>query len=256
MGGEVVLSAKSIGKSYGGRKIIEGVDLELHKNELVCLLGVSGIGKSTLFNILSGLEKPDYGTVTLLGGDITGIPGKVSFMQQKDLLLPFYTVIDNVTLPLVIRGTRKKDARYQALKYFAQFGLEGEQDKYPLQMSGGQRQRAALLRTYLCGGAAALLDEPFSALDAFTKARIHNWYIHIMQEISLPTVFITHDIDEAVLLSDRIEIMSGKPGRIRASMMVGAPKPRDSSFTVTEEFLAIKRQILELLNEEPAPGQG
>ena len=147
--GTEILRAERICKSYDGRAIIRDVSLRLDQGELVCLLGVSGAGKTTLFHALSGLERPEAGRVLLSGEDITGRPGKISYMLQKDLLLPHKKVADNVALPLVLRGEKPKAAREKALGYFAQFGLEGTGDKYPAQLSGGMRQRAALLRTFL-----------------------------------------------------------------------------------------------------------
>ena len=135
-------------------------------------------------------------------------------MLQKDLLLPYQTIIDNVSRPLVIRGEKKAKAREYASKYFDEFGLMGTENKYPHQLSGGMRQRAALLRTYLFSDQVALLDEPFSALDSITKSSMHRWFLKVMEQIKLSSFLITHDIDEAILLSDRIYIMSGKPGRI------------------------------------------
>ena len=246
-GGEAVLQAQGVSKSYGGRTIIQDISLTLGEGELVGLLGVSGAGKTTLFNVLSGLERPDGGTVLLRGEEITGTPGHISYMLQKDLLLPHKKMADNVALPLVIRGKGKKEARAEAASYFSAFGLEGTQDKYPAQLSGGMRQRAALLRTFLGSRGVALLDEPFSALDALTKREIHRWYMGMMDQLDLATLFITHDIDEAILLSDRVCILAGQPGRVVEELTILPPRPRELSFTLSEEFLACKRQILALL---------
>ncbi|HEX2937806.1 MAG TPA: ABC transporter ATP-binding protein [Ruminiclostridium sp.] len=243
-----VLWANNITKKYGGRTIIENISLKLNAGELVCLLGVSGIGKSTLFGVLSGLVTPESGSVILCGEDITGKPGHIGYMQQKDLLLPYKTVMNNVCLPLIIRGMKKKEAREKANPLFKTFGLDGNQDKYPVQLSGGMRQRAALLRTYLFGGKAALLDEPFSALDAITKSAMHRFYLDIMEKIKLPTIFITHDIDEAILISDRIYIMSGPPGRISSEIVISEKKPRSADFSVSNEFLDYKKEIIRKLN--------
>lgn len=245
-----VLTAEAITKSYGGRPVIADVSLELQSGELVCLLGISGIGKSTLFGVLSGLVEPDSGQVLLSGNNVTGQPGHIGYMQQKDLLLPYKTVIDNTALPIIIKGAKKREAREKAASYFEIFGLAGTQKKYPAQLSGGMRQRAALLRTYLFGGAAALLDEPFSALDAITKSAMHRFYLGIMEKIKLPTLFITHDIDEAIVLSDRIYIMTGPPGRITAQIHITEPKPRAADFTVSDAFINYKRQVLRVLSTE------
>lgn len=241
------LKAEDITKSFDGRTIIKGVSLELLEGELVSLLGVSGGGKTTLFHILAGISLPDEGHVYLDGQDITGKPGLVSYMLQKDLLLPYRTIVDNVALPLIIKGMKKKEAREKAGAYFERFGLEGTEKQYPSQLSGGMRQRAALLRTYLFSGSIALLDEPFSALDMLTKARMHEWYLKVMEEIRLSTLFVTHDIDEAILLSDRICLLTGAPGRITKEIIIREPRPRGKDFSVSKEFMEYKREILKYL---------
>lgn len=241
------LTVKNVSKSYDGRKIIKNISLTLHQGELVSILGVSGGGKTTLFNVISGLTKPDEGQVFLDEEEITGKPGLISYMLQKDLLLPYRTIEDNVALPLMIRGMKKKEARAKAAPYFAEFGLEGTQKQYPRQLSGGMRQRAALMRTYMFSQNVALLDEPFSALDTITKGSMHTWYLDIMEKIRLSTLFITHDIDEAILLSDRICLLTGKPGQITKEIVIREPRPRRKDFNLTEEFLDYKKEILSAL---------
>ena len=241
------LIVKGVSQSYNQEKIIENISIELHDRELVCLLGASGGGKTTLFNVISGLLEPDCGQVLLNGEDITGCPGHISYMLQKDLLLPYKTIVDNVALPLCIKGEKKKIAREKAVEHFEEFGLGGTEKKYPHQLSGGMRQRAALLRTYMFSKDAALLDEPFSALDTLTKSEMHTWYLDVMDKIHLSTLFITHDIDEAILLSDRIYLLSGKPGQITEEIIIREPKPRGKNFNLTEQFLEYKKQILEKL---------
>lgn len=243
------LRAENITKSFDGTEIIKDITVDLKEGEVVSLLGVSGGGKTTLFNVLSGLSEPDEGRVFLDGEDITGKPGKVSYMLQKDLLLPYYTTIHNVALPLIIKGMKKKQAQEKANELFSFFGLEGTQKKYPHQLSGGMKQRAAFLRTYLSGRGVALLDEPFSALDTITKNTVHEWYLNIMEEIKLSTLFITHDIDEAILLSDRIYILSGKPGRITDEIKIDLPKPRNNKLTMTAEFIEYKKLISQKITE-------
>ena len=241
------LEVKNVSKSFDGNLILDDVSIELNKGELVCLLGVSGGGKTTLFNIISGLLSPDSGQVLLDGKDITNQPGYISYMLQKDLLLPFRTIEDNAALPLLLKGMKKREARMKVSPLFSQFGLEGTQKKYPSQLSGGMRQRAALLRTYMFSKDVALLDEPFSALDTITKSSMHKWYLNVMEQIHLSTLFITHDIDEAILISDRICLLSGSPGKIAGEIIIKEPKPRRGDFNLTEEFLEYKRLILSLL---------
>lgn len=242
-----LLKTENISKSFGTDTVIKDINIHLNKGEIVSLLGVSGAGKTTLFNIISGLIKADSGKIYLNDENISFVSGKISYMLQKDLLLPHKKVIDNVSLPLVLKGKSKKEARREADRYFKEFGLDGTQYNYPSQLSGGMRQRAALLRTYLASNGAALLDEPFSALDAITKSNIHAWYLDVMQKIDMSTLFITHDVDEAVLLSDRIYILKGKPATITDEIIIDKDLKSRGSFEVSEEFLKYKRIVLEKL---------
>lgn len=245
-----LLRTEHITKSYQDRVIIRDICIHLEEGELVSLLGLSGSGKTTLLNILSGLVTPDSGKVFLSGREITGKPGEISYMLQKDLLLEHKRVIDNVALPLVIRGMKKEEAREKASPYFREFDLEGTQMLYPAQLSGGMRQRAALLRTYLFSDNVALLDEPFSALDTITKGKIHRWYLDVMEQIKLTTVFITHDINEAILLSDRIYILSGRPGEIKYEMKIATPRSHRQDYDLSDEFMEYKRQIMGVLAQD------
>ena len=241
------LVVRNISKSFDDKPVLKDISIELRHGELVCLLGVSGGGKTTLFHIISGLLEPDRGEVLLDGRNITNRPGHVSYMLQKDLLLPYRTIQDNVAMPLLLKGMKKKEARQQVSPMFKQFGLDGTQKKYPSQLSGGMRQRAALLRTYMFSGEVALLDEPFSALDTLTKSEMHRWYLDVMERIQLPTLFITHDIDEAILLSDRIYLLSGTPGKIKEEIVIQESKPRREDFNLTTEFMEYKKKIISLL---------
>ena len=244
-----LLRTERISKSYQGRQILRDIGIHLEEGELVSLLGLSGSGKTTLLNIMSGLVMPDSGRVFLSGNDITGKPGQISYMLQKDLLLEHKRVIDNVALPLVIHGMEKEEARAKAEPYFRQFDLEGTQMLYPAQMSGGMRQRAALLRTYLGSNGVILLDEPFSALDMITRGQIHTWYMDIMQKIGFSTILITHDADEAILLSDRIYLLTGNPGEIHHELRIETPREDRRDFNLQPEFIRYKRQIRDALEQ-------
>ena len=244
------LEVRDVSMAFGKETILKKISIHVEEGELIRLLGVSGSGKTTLFHCIAGLYRPTEGNILLDGRDITGQTGQVSYMLQKDLMLPHYTMEDNVALPLIIRGQKRREARTAVQPYFKQFGLEGTQKKYPRQLSGGMRQRAALLRTYLFSDNLALLDEPFSALDTITKSAVHNWYLEVMQQIRLSTLFITHDIDEAILLSDRIYIMTGKPGQIRDEIIIRTPRAEREQFALSEEFLGYKKQVVACLNHD------
>ncbi len=247
-----ILRAEQISKSYSDKQVLDEISFTLNRGELVSLLGVSGVGKTTLFNILSGISIPDGGNVFINRAEegapeewtqITGVPGELSYMLQKDLLLPHKTILNNVILPLRLKGIKKKEAEEKAEALFAKFGLKGTEKKYPSQLSGGMKQRAALLRTYLCGNKVVLLDEPFSALDTITRSSMQEWFLEVSEELKLSTVFITHDIDEAILISDRVYLLTGTPGKITKEIEITNPKPRNQAFTMTEDFIGYKKEI-------------
>ncbi|MCR4733757.1 MAG: ABC transporter ATP-binding protein [Treponema sp.] len=248
---ESLLNIVKINKSFGPRQVLKKINFSLQKGEFVSLVGVSGSGKSTLLNIIAGLEKPDSGTVYLEGKSITGQKGMVSYMFQKDLLFPYSTILDNVILPLVIQGTQKTEAKQKALPLFEQFGLGGTENQYPSQLSGGMRQRAAFLRTYLNSKQVMLLDEPFSALDMITKNHMHEWYLYTVRKLGLTTLLITHDIEEAILLSDRILIMNNvtdsEETNIISEIKVETERPRSMDFYYTEHFARMKKQLYKML---------
>ena len=242
------LRVKNITVNFEEKSIIEDVTITLNEGEIVSILGVSGVGKTTLFNVIAGLINPCIGTVELDGENIIGKSGKISYMLQKDLLFPFKTILDNVSLPLILKGENKKKAREIAGKYFSQFGLEGMENKYPKELSGGMRQRAAFLRTYMFSSEIALLDEPFSALDTITKQKIHTWYLDVVKKLYISILFITHDIDEAILISDRIYIISGKPGKIVNEIEVKINKNiSNEEVSMTQDFLNYKKEIMKFL---------
>ncbi|MDD7362724.1 MAG: ATP-binding cassette domain-containing protein [Firmicutes bacterium] len=236
-----VLKTSGISRSFGGKRILDSVDLNVERSKIVTLLGQSGSGKTTLFNILAGLDCPDAGTVELFGEDITGKPGHVAYMLQKDLLLAHLKIIDNVSLPLRLNGSSKKEAREKADGYFTEFGLEGTQFDYPSALSGGMAQRAAFLRTILFSKELVLLDEPFSRLDAITKLNMQNWYLDIKEKYRLTTVFITHDIDEALRMSDDIHVLSPKLKSFNYSYRV--PSGDREAFLESRDYLEAKKNI-------------
>jgi ABC-type nitrate/sulfonate/bicarbonate transport system ATPase subunit len=244
---ETLFSCEGVTKTYAGEAVVADISLRLSKGGFISLLGPSGVGKTTLFNVLAGVDKPDKGKIFLSGGDVTGVSGRVSYMLQKDLLLEYRTVLDNVILPLLIRGEKKREARRYAAAFFPHFGLGGYEKKYPRQLSGGMRQRAALLRTCMMRNPVILLDEPFSALDAITRRQMQEWYRDIAEEMSLSTIFITHDVEEALVLSDSVYILTGKPGRISRRLDIHPPRPRSHGFPVSAEFSAQKQIILEAI---------
>lgn len=230
--------------------VLAGVDLSAGENEFVAILGPSGCGKSTLFSVVSGLLPPGAGKVYLDGVEITGSPGHVAYMMQKDLLLSWRVILDNVTLGLELAGKPRSSYRQRAFDLMRTFGLEGFEYVYPSALSGGMRQRAALMRTILCDKSVLLLDEPFGALDALTRAAMHEWLLDVWHNFRRTVLFITHDPEEAVFLSDRIYVLTRRPARVKGIVEVALPRPRGHEITGTSEFARLKRQVLNLVWEE------
>jgi len=244
---KTLIEAVNIKKSFGNIHTLEDVTLSLEKNQFVSILGPSGCGKSTLFNVISGLELPDRGNIIIDSKNYNGKTGRVSYMHQKDLLFPWNNIIGNVSLSLLIKGWNKKKAQTEAKKYFTDFGLKGFEKSYPSQLSGGMRQRAALLRTYLFANDIMLLDEPFGNLDAITRRKMQLWLLEILEKINASVLFITHDIDEALFLSDRIYLLSKRPSVIRKIFDIDIKRPRDKKMFTTPEFNKLKEEIITLL---------
>ena len=235
-----------------GDPVVEGVDIVVRPGETVCLVGKSGMGKTTLLHALAGLTMPRAGSVLLYGEDVTGQPGRISYMLQKDLLLPNLTVIDNACLPLTLAGTPKREAREKARPLLERFGLSEAADKWPSQLSGGMRQRAAFARTCLMGNDVVMLDEPFSALDAITRVDLRTWFRTEAQAMGLSVLMITHDADEACTMADRIYVL-GRPAEGMPAGIIGEVVPDRSAiapaddFSCTQEFLDAKSRVLDLL---------
>jgi ABC-type nitrate/sulfonate/bicarbonate transport system ATPase subunit len=224
------------------------VDLAIPAGKFISLIGPSGCGKSTIFNIVAGLQPPTTGRVLIDGEDATGLIGRVGYMLQKDLLLPWRTVLDNVALGMEIRGFKMSEARARAMPLLARYGLGGFEHRYPGSLSGGMRQRAALLRTLLVDQDVVLLDEPFGALDAQTKARMQEWLLQLFNDFGRTVVFVTHDVEEAIFLSDEIYVMASRPGRVIEKLPIDLPRPRDRSVVSSPRFVAMKKYCLDLLH--------
>jgi ABC-type nitrate/sulfonate/bicarbonate transport system ATPase subunit len=240
----------------GGVQALKGVDIETQAGEFVSIVGPSGCGKSTLFNILAGLIEPTAGRVFLNGEPARRLLATVGYMPQKDLLMPWRSVLDNTTLGLEIGGMSRRTARRRALEDFPRFGLAGFERAWPANLSGGMRQRAALLRTFLAGRDVMLLDEPFGALDALTRQTMQSWLLEIWQADRKTILFVTHDVEEAVFLSDRVYVMSGRPGRVVLEVDVDLPRPRSPAISTTLEFTELKRRLLEPLLGLPMEADG
>ena len=244
---------KRFGTGAGQTVAVRNLDLAIEPGEFVTLIGPSGCGKSTLFNMIAGLLPPDPDGSILFGGQpqLDGkLLGKVSFMPQRDLLFPWRTVLDNATLALEVEGVGRKAARRRAEALFPEFGLAGFERHYPHQLSGGMRQRVALMRTFLFERDLILLDEPFGALDALTRSLMQRWLLDIWARHRRTVLFITHDIDEAIFLGDRVLVMTARPGTVKCSARIDLPRPRHLSVVTTPAFMDIKRDLLAQVEEE------
>ena len=238
------LEIKNLSYSFGDNHILKDINIYVKENEVVAIVGSSGVGKSTLFNLIAGVLKKQSGEIIINGSD--DYIGKVAYMLQKDLLFEHKTIINNVILPLIIAKIDKKVALEEGRKILKQFNLEKYADKYPKQLSGGMRQRVALIRTYMFKRNIFLLDEAFSALDAITKKELHKWYLNLKKEFNLTTLLITHDIEEAIFLSDRIYILANKPGEIIKEIKIEINPNKD----IDVQRLFYKKEILNIMNIE------
>ena len=238
------LEIKNLSYSFGDNHILKDINIYVKENEMVAIVGSSGVGKSTLFNLIAGVLKKQNGEITINGSD--DYIGKVAYMLQKDLLFEHKTIINNIILPLIIAKIDKKVALEEGRKILKQFNLEKYADKYPKQLSGGMRQRVALIRTYMFKRNIFLLDEAFSALDAITKKELHKWYLNLKKEFNLTTLLITHDIEEAIFLSDRIYILANKPGEIIKEIKIEINPNED----IDVQRLFYKKEILNIMNIE------
>jgi ABC-type nitrate/sulfonate/bicarbonate transport system ATPase subunit len=231
-------------------RVLDGVHLCADAGTFVSIVGPSGCGKSTLFSIITGLQHPDRGQVLFDGAVAEQRLGRVGYMPQRDLLLPWRQVLDNVILGPEIHGKDLQKASAEARQLLPLFGLEGFADSYPSELSGGMRQRAALLRTFLCHNQVLLLDEPFGALDAITRNALQEWLLEVWEQFRYTILFITHDVEEAAFLSDTVYVLTPRPARVRSEMTIPLPRPRSREMTLTPEFAALEQQLLDALGQK------
>ncbi|MDP6453121.1 MAG: ABC transporter ATP-binding protein [SAR202 cluster bacterium] len=233
--------------------VMQNVDFHAEEGEFVSIIGPSGCGKSTLLNIIAGLDDQSEGSLKLRGEEASDRLGTVGYMQQKDLLLPWRSVMDNAILGLELQGVSKNEARARASVLMEQFGLDGFESEYPSALSGGMRQRVAFLRTVLADQQMFLLDEPFGALDALNRSQIHEWLLGLWERLNKTIVMVTHDVDEAIFLSDRVYVMSARPGTMRLVANIDLPRPRFLEMVTSEGFVGLKTELLSAIRQESGP---
>jgi len=250
----VKLALSGVHKSFGSKRrplpVIGGVSLEVREGEFVSLIGPSGSGKSTLFHLIGGLLQPDAGEIALDGRSIAGERGHIAYMPQQPALFPWRTIEDNVALDREVNGTPRRETLEEARRWMARAGLSGFEQAYPHTLSGGMQQRAAFVRALLSPHELMCLDEPFSALDAFTRSEMQAWLLDIWEETRRSVLFVTHHIEEALLLSDTIYVLSGRPSAVLRRIEVPFPRPRREEIAESPEFLALRRELTGLMKEE------
>ncbi|CAH0344280.1 ABC transporter ATP-binding protein [Bacillus sp. CECT 9360] len=235
-----LLTVTNLSKRFGTDEIIRDLSLTVENEEFVSIIGPSGSGKSTIFNLVGGLITPDEGTIQLETKTINGTRGEISYMPQTPSLFPWRTVVDNALLGQELKGKPDREKAKQMLEIA---GLSSYLQAYPHELSGGMKQRVAFIRALLSPQAVICLDEPFSALDELTRLTMQKWLLSIWEENRKTVLFVTHNIDEALFLSDRILVLSNKPAKVKAEFHIPFGRPRDESILLTEEFLQWKREI-------------
>ncbi len=245
------VSIRALEHAYGELRTIERLDLSVEPHSVVGLVGPSGCGKSTLLELICGLAEPSVGIVEVGGaGGAAERLSSCAYMPQRDLLLPWYSALDNAALALRNRGLRKAEARRQAADLFTRFGLAGFEATAPAELSGGMRQRVAFLRTLVAGKPVLALDEPFASLDAITRAEMQEWLANALRADPRTVILVTHDVEEALYLSDRVAILSTRPARIVAELRAPSPRAPDRDAAVTStEFVAVREQAMRALRE-------
>ena len=246
------LTLDGLTKAYGDLPVLDDVSFAVGHGEFVAVVGPSGCGKSTLFDVVAGLEPPDGGRVLVDGADVTGSTDAFAYMPQQDLLFPWRTVLDNTTLGLEVAGMRRREARERARPLFVEFGLAGFEGARPGELSGGMRQRAALLRTVVQERPVLLLDEPFGALDALTRADMQLWLSGVRARFDWTVVLVTHDIREAVFLADRVVVLGPRPTSVRREVTVDLPRPRGVAMITLPRFAALEAEVLEQVRPGPS----
>jgi ABC-type nitrate/sulfonate/bicarbonate transport system ATPase subunit len=241
---EQKLAIDGLRKSFDALAVLDGVEFDVAPGEFVALVGPSGCGKSTLFDVIAGLEPPDAGRVLVDGEDATGRVDPFAYMPQQDLLFPWRTVLDNTALGLEVAGVPRKAARLRAGALFEPFGLAGFERSRPAELSGGMRQRAALLRTVVQDRAVLLLDEPFGALDALTRIDMQAWLEGVRERYGWTVLLITHDIREAVFLADRVLVLDPRPTSVRGEVVVDLPHPRAVAMITEPRFAELEAAVL------------
>lgn len=240
------LQIKDVVKAFDGKNVLEKISASIQEGEFVSFVGPSGCGKSTLLNLIASVEEATSGEV-IYNDTLVQKQNSVSYMPQQDLLLPWRSALQNIVLPLEIDGKPKKERLTEGMEALQQFGLAEYANHYPDALSGGMRQRISFLRTYLCEKPIMLLDEPFGKLDAFTKMEVHRWLLDSWHQEKQTIVMVTHDLDEAILLSDRVFIMSQRPATIVGEVKVNLPRPRTMEMLTSLELKEDKAEILGIL---------
>ena len=252
------LSGRGLGHSFADLTVLDGFDIEVAGGRTLAVVGPSGCGKSTLLELICGLRKPDRGTIDIGGDDTSeGRLEQCAYMPQTDCLLPWYSAIDNASLALRNNGATRADARRQAAGLFSRFGLDGFEASSPAELSGGMRQRVAFLRTFLSGKDVLLLDEPFAALDAITRAELQQWLLPVLADGGRTTVLVTHDVEEALYLADTVLVMAARPGRVLERIeSPGDPETPRIEQVTSPRFTALRERILERLSAPAGVGPG
>jgi len=245
------IDIKNLKKTYTRNKekleVLREINLVICENQFVSLIGPSGCGKSTILRILAGLEDDYSGEILLNGQNLSNSSNRFCYMPQKDLLMPWRTVYENIILPLEIKGKLDSAEILGVTNLIKEFGLEGFENFYPSEISGGMRQRAGLLRTFLMNNDTMLLDEPFGALDEITRMNMQEWLLNVLSEHKKSVLFITHDIEEAIFLSDRVYVLSDRPATVIKTLDIEFPRPRTREMLSSNEFLKYKDIILKSL---------